>query len=329
MADNTGATVANLRMRKLLVTAPPALAFEPPSHTFIQNTVIDVGINLADQCAEPGTGTFNWLLQIDTVKKTLTTGGAPLPKDPFGAGYCFVNATIEGLHVGSVTVPLTTNADGSYSSGVLDKLYVPIFVPPTQMNATSSVVVLPLSKASVKNITLSDNGNCIGHYNANNVTPSPNNAYGCVDTDDTACVRWTTAGSLGGFITLDDANDVDVPQEGKSLCLVLDQTAPIDTSNPAEQRCKTDSNGHALAMGNFCSTSNSPAEGGACADSFWLAATFAASAAKISATPNDPACMGEVISGGDAGEEEGGDAGTGGGDSGSAESGAPADAGGQ
>jgi hypothetical protein len=296
MADNSGASVANLRMRKLLVTAPPALAFQPPSHTFVQKTVIDEGINLDNQCGEPGTGTFNWLIQFDTQNMKVTTGCAPPPKDPFGAGYCFVNATIEGLQVGPVTVDIAQNMDGSYStSKIIDKLYVPIFVASNVASmATSSVIVLPISGASVKNVTLSSDHNCIGHYNSDAVTPS---GATCVDTDDTTCVRWTTGGSLGGYITLDDANGVDVPQLAESLCVLLAPTATVDTSNPNEKKCATDATGHVTAQGDYCSKTPGP---GGCNDSYWLSATFAASAAKIVA-PNDPACMGEVIGGGDGG----------------------------
>jgi hypothetical protein len=296
MADNTSTGVANLRMRKLLVTAPPALAFQPPSHTFVQKTVIDEGINLDNQCGEPGTGTFNWLIQLDTANNKVTTGCAPPAKDPFGAGYCFVNATIEGLHVGPVTVDITTNADGSYNSAVIDKLYVPIFVAASSAGASTapSVIVLPLSKAAVHNVSLSADRNCIGHYNSNAVTPTGST---CVDTDDTTCVRWTTAASLGGFITLDDADSVDVPQLAESLCVLLASNAMVDTSDPNEKHCQKGATGHVMATGDFCSTTDAP---GGCGDSYWLSATFAASAAKISATPNDPACSGEVI-GGDGG----------------------------
>jgi hypothetical protein len=291
MADNTGNSVANLRMRKLLVTAPPALAFAPPNHTFVQKTVIDDGINLDYQCGEPGTGTFNWLIQLDTTNNKVTTGCAPPTNDPFGAGYCFVNATIEGLKVGPVTVDITKNTDGSYSSAVISKLYVPIFVAAGTSGASTapSVVVLPLTQASVRNVTLSSDHNCIGSYNANAVTPvaaTSSTPANCVDTDDTTCVRWTTGGSLGGFITLDE-----------SLCVLLDATAQVDTSNPNEKRCATGSNGHVMATGDFCSTTDAP---GGCQDSYWLSATFAASAAKINAASTDPACNGEVI-GGDAG----------------------------
>ena len=312
MADNTGAAVASLRMRKLLVTAPSTLAFEPPGHVFVQHVVIDDGINLADnECGEPnGTGTFNWLIQIDTANKKLTTGGAPPTSDPFGTGYCFVNASIEGLSVGPVTVDLTPNQDGSYDSAAISKLYVPIFVAAgssTQMGAPS-VVVLPLSNAQMKSIKLSDSNNCIGQYNANAVstTGAKNNCF----SDDGTCVRWTTAGALAGFITLDDADGVDVPQLAESLCVLLANPATTDPTDPNEKHCIKGSDGHVMAKGDFCSTTNKP---GGCADSYWLSATFAASAAKISATPNQPACMGQVITG----------------DSGAGDSGSPADAQGQ
>jgi hypothetical protein len=316
MADNSGQSVANLRMRKLLVTAPPALAFRPPSSTFVQKTVIDEGINLDYQCGEGGTGTFNWLIQFDTTNMTVKTGCAPPTMDPFGAGYCFVNASIEGLQVGPVTVPIVQNMDGSYSSKMISKLYVPIFVASSavQMGTMApSVVVLPLSNAAVKNVTLSADHNCIGSYNSNAVTPvaaSGGNPAYCVDTDDTTCVRWTTAGSLGGLITVDDADGVDVPQLAESLCVLLASPATTDQSNPNEKRCPKDANGKVMVTGDFCSTTNLP---GGCADSYWLSATFAASAAKISATPNQPACMGEIL----------------GGDGGAGDSGSPTDAGGQ
>jgi hypothetical protein len=311
MTDNSGQSMASLRMRKLLVTAPPALAFQPPSKTFVQKTVIDEGINLDNQCGEPGTGTFNWLIQFDTVNKKVTTGCAPPTTDPFGAGYCFVDAMIEGLHVGPVTVDMMQNSDGTWSSGLIPKLYVPIFVATGTAGAGTapSVIVLPLSQSAVKNVTLSADHNCIGHYNSNAVTPTSNGT--CVDTDDTTCVRWTTAGSLGGYMTLDEADAVDVPQLAESLCVLLAPNTTIDSSDPNEKHCSKDANGHVIAKGDFCSTTDSA---GGCQDSYWLSATFAASAAKISAAPNQPACMG-VVGGGDGG--------------GAPESGAPVDAGGQ
>ena len=287
-ADNSSASTASLRIRKLNVTAPPALAT-----AFVQKAVIDQGINLHNQCGEAGDGTFSWLIQVDPTTHKVTTGGAAPTTDPFGTGYCFVNTNIEGLAVQPVTVDTIANADGSFTSAVLPKLYVPIFIVATQMNAMGkSVIVLPLTNAKVENVTLSENNNCIGNYNADAIDQVTGTT--CYD-DPTSCVRWTTAGSLGGYITLAEADLVFVPQLSESLCVLLTGGALVDTSNPNEKTCKKDSSGNILSKGDFCSTSQ---KAGGCQDSFWLAATFAASAAKIVAA-NQPSCMGAPI--GDAG----------------------------
>ena len=204
--DNTGASTASLRIRKLNVTAPGPLAT-----LFVQKAVIDQGINLHDFCGEGGDGTFSWLIQVDTTTHDFTTGGAAPTTDPFGQGYCFVNTMIEGLNVQPIHVKTTTNSDGSFTSELIPKLYVPIFIPSTQTGAMGkTVIVLPLSNAKVENVTLSDNNNCIGAYNADAVTPL---AGGNTCTDDpTSCVRWTTGGSLGGSMTLAEADQVLVPQ---------------------------------------------------------------------------------------------------------------------
>ena len=102
---------------------------------------------------------------------------------------------------------------------------------------------------------------------------------------------WTTAASLGGYITLTEANTVPVPQLSESLCVLLTGASSVDTSNPNEKTCKKDAGGNIIAKGDFCSTTQAP---GGCQDSFWFAATFAASAAKIVA-PNQPACQGVPI----------------------------------
>jgi hypothetical protein len=101
---------------------------------------------------------------------------------------------------------------------------------------------------------------------------------------------------------------------GKTLCVLLTQG-----SSP---NCPTDTQGNVTAKGDFCSTTDSP---GGCADSFWLAATFSASAAIINDGTGNPDCDGSKLTavqdaGPDAPPEGGGEAGgseAGGGDSGS------------
>ncbi len=136
------------------------------------------------------------------------------------------------------------------------KLDIPIYVPAGTAGSggAPSVLILPLSQLSMRDIQLSADHNCIGQYNSDAVTP----AATCVDTDDTTCARWTTAGSMGGFITLDDANGVDIPQLAESLCVLLEPNTAIDTSNPNEKLCQTGSNGHVEATGDFCSMTDMP-----------------------------------------------------------------------
>ena len=288
MADNTGKPTDDLRLRKLNVTAPSALA-----QHFIQAGVIDDGVNLDNTCGEPGTGSFSWLARFDTANKKLTTGGAPPTDDPFNTGYCFVNQMIGGLPVAPVTVNMSQGSDGTWSSDVIPKLYVPIYI----MGDINNVVVLPLSQSKIQGVTLSTDGNCIGSYNPDGVgSPTPANL--CADQDPSSCERWRTAGALGGFITLKEANAVNVVTLGKSLCVLL--TGGTSTSDGGTQ-CATNPDGSVTAQGDFCSTTNAP---GGCADSYWLAASFAASAALINSGSGVAVCSGGSSSGGgDAGAD--------------------------
>jgi hypothetical protein len=287
MADNGGKTTQDFRIRKLNVTAPPALALQ-----FIQQGVIDQGINLKNYCGEGGDGSFSWLIRLDTTNNQVTTGGAPPTTDPFHTGYCFVNAGISGLPVKPVTINVTKQSDGSYTSDVIDKLYVPIYI----QGDPNNVVVLPLSKSKVQGVTVSTDGNCIGSYNPTGVgAPDPTGV--CLDQDPSSCQRWHTAGSLGGFITLNEADGVNVVTLGKSLCVLLTQGS--STTN-AGKNCAKDANGNVTAKGDFCSTTDSP---GGCQDSSWLAATFAASAALITDGSSVAACNGSIQGGGDGGTD--------------------------
>ncbi|HEY3822616.1 MAG TPA: hypothetical protein VGL81_35870 [Polyangiaceae bacterium] len=294
MADNTGKPTDDLRLRKLNVTAPSALA-----QHFIQAGVIDDGVNLDNTCGEPGTGSFSWLARFDTTNNKLTTGGAPPADDPFNTGYCFVNQTIGGLPVAPVVVNMTQGSDGRWSSDVIPKLYVPIYINGDPNN----VVVLPLTQSKVTGVLLSADGetaggagNCIGQYNPNGVG-APTTGGLCADQDPSSCERWLTNGALGGYITLKEANAVNVVTLGKSLCVLLTGGTSTDTGGTL---CATNPDGSITAQGDFCSTTDSP---GGCADSYWLAASFAASAALINDGSSVPACNGSMTGGGDAGTD--------------------------
>jgi hypothetical protein len=288
MAQNAPGQPADLRIRKLHITAPPSLVMAPTY--FLQTSIIDQGVNLKSACGEGGDGSFSWLVHFDVANKQVTTGGAPPTSDPFNVGYCFVKEKIAGLDVRSVTVAVTQGTDGTWTSETIPKLYVPIYVH----GMADNVVVLPLTNATVERVTLSPDGNCIGSFNPIGVG-SPDGMGVCADQDPSGCVRWHTAGALGGFITLLEADDVFIQDLQKSLCVLLTKGTSLDTSGT---HCGRDASGNLTATGDYCSTTNAP---GGCSDSFWLAATFSASAAKINDGSQDPACNGSGVVGMDGG----------------------------
>jgi hypothetical protein len=258
LSDNSGQSVVDLRIRKLHVTGPAALAT-----VFVQQNLIDQGVNRAETC-EGGDDGFGVLFRLDTAAKTLTAGGSP----PQGASssYCFVHTTNHGFAVEPVTSPATKAADGSWSATAFTSTFnVPIFA----MGDLASLVTLPLRRAAVQGMQLSADGNCVGSYTASS-----------------GCMRWATAATLSGYITLEDADKVPIPQLGNvSLCTLL--------TSQTTMNCARDSNGKISAPGDYCSQTLGPATA-TCADSFWLAATFAASAVPIGDGSGVDVCMGSA-----------------------------------
>lgn len=255
LADNKGKDVLDLRIRRLNIAAPPALA-----GSFIQNTVINSGIDLAEKsCGENGKGLFTWLLRVDKKSGSLVTGGAPPSTDPLGKGFCFANFDLNGTKVAPITLKIEMTGT-TLSTLERQNVNIPIFLS----EQLSSAIILPISDARIERVTLSEGGNCIGAFNAAALDPSCNE-------DRDLCPKWSTAGSLGGFITLEQADAVKIRDlNNKSLCAFLASDSGLV--------CARDPNGQIQYKGDFCSKDKQP---GGCQDSVWLAATFAASAAKI------------------------------------------------
>ena len=269
LASNTG-TTKNFRMRRLIIVAPPALA-----NSTVQNVVVNSGVDMLEpQCGEPSTGTgdFSWLLSIDTANNTLKTGGAPpcdlgdTPScDPFNTGFCFVNKTVNGIPIAPISSPITKAADGTWSTATIPQLNIPIyFGTPTQ------IITLPISNGSMAGIKVSADGNCIGSVNTKALGPDCSDNY-------QACSKWLTDGAMSGFITLEAADKVNVALLNESLCVLLTGNKKGPSVN-GSLLCQRDAGGKIVDKGDYCS---SPAGPGGCQDAFWLAATFAASAAKI------------------------------------------------
>ena len=255
IGDNTGKDVLDLRIRRLNIAAPQALAGD-----FIQNTVVNSGIDLAEPaCAENGKGLFTWILRVDKTAGTILTGGAPPSSDPLGQGFCFASFEIGGTKVQPITAKIELEGD-TFKTVERQSVNIPIFLS----EELASAIILPIRDARIENVTLSPDGNCIGAFNAAALDPS------CTE-DRSLCSKWTTAGALGGFITLEEADGVKIRDLGdKSLCAFLAADSGLV--------CARDADGKIAYKGDYCSTDKTP---GSCQDSVWLAATFAASAAKI------------------------------------------------
>lgn len=275
LGDNKGKPIVDLRIRRLNIAAPEALA-----QPLLQNAVVNTGIDLAENtCGEKGNGLFTWLIRVDTQENTLLTGGAPPSNDAIGKGFCFARFDLGGTKIEPISAKIERTGDTLRTAEPLD-VNIPIFLT----ESLSSAIILPITGARVEGVKLTDDGNCIGKFNAAALDNT-------CEEDRTTCQKWTTAGALGGYITLEQADAVKIATLGnKSLCAFL---ASEGTS------CARDGAGKIVFKGDYCSTDNSP---GSCGDSVWLAATFAASAVKIF----DGAGSVEGCSGGSAGPADAG-----------------------
>ncbi len=270
LSSNAGKMVLDFRMRKLNVVAPTSLAG-------LQKIVIDKGV-LLNTCGEKADGTFSWLLRVDKTASTLLTGGAPPAADPFSA-YCFYRQKVNGLDIKPLTSKITFNGNTFATTDGLQQLNIPIFVLGNPVP-----VILPVRGAKINAATI-DGDNCIGKFQKDALDVS------CIEYDPATCPRWKPNGSLGGYITLEDADKVDVRETNKTLCAQLtgDMSGPkIDIGGGfIISHCGRDAGMKLIAKGDYCEATKTA---GGCQDSFWLAATFAASAAKIDDPSTNPLC---------------------------------------
>lgn len=268
IADQKGSKTKDLRIRRLNIAAPDALAQE-----FIQRTVVTLNIDLdAKKCGEVGKGLFSWILRVDREKNVLTTGGAPPPKDPFGQGFCFARYDANGIGIEPAEFPIVFEGN-TFKTTEKKKLNVPVFLS----DDLASSIVLPLSDVIVSGVTLSDDGNCVGAF-------KPEGLRADCTEDTSSCSKWRTAGALGGYMTLEEADAVIIRDLQRSLCVVLSKGAPGPSG-----KCVRGADGAIAFKGDYCSKTKTA---GDCQDSVWLAATFAASGAKIHDGSGVPGCSG-------------------------------------
>jgi hypothetical protein len=263
LLDNKEKTTFGLRMSQLTITKPDILA-----GVTIGKIVSDaVRMNL-QQCHLNGTGTFSWLLEFNTTTGTVRTGGA-LPQTDPTKGYCFVDTTVGDFHIQPIEVdaPIT---DGRFEADVGD-LIVPIYLG---SDPGVTPITLPLHQAKLTDGSLSTDNNCIGTYNAEGLDPEN------LCLPDAEHPAFLNGATLDGFITIEEADQVDVEDLGQSLCVILSGNAAVygDGGNPA--RCKRDANNAITLEGDWCADTNSAGTAD-CHDAFLLGAQFAASGVEI------------------------------------------------
>jgi hypothetical protein len=191
---------------------------------------------------------------------------------------------VNGLNIQPVSSKITFNGNTfSTAEGALGQLNIPIFILGNPVP-----VILPVRAPKINAATISPD-DCIGQFQKDALDST------CTQIDSSQCARWRPNGSLGGYITLADADKVDVRETNKTLCSQLtgDVTGPkVDIGGGFMiQHCGPG----AFNQGDYCEATKM---GGGCKDSFWLAATFAASAAKIEEPSTNMLCAGGSGDGG-------------------------------
>lgn len=289
MADNALRTDghAQLRVSQLAVESPAVL-----TQPFMQTTIITEGITPTRpdaSCRQQGTNRFNILLDFNFETMEIKVGSA-IPQSllghTVGEGTCWAN--YEGTDTAdlkSKITPVSTTFTVNESTGEFEAVFekgedrimnVPIYVADTE----DDFALLPLRELVVTG-TLTAGNSCVGKFVHEDLT-APTCAAG------TSGFRWENAGKYVGYVTVEDADTVDVSSLGFSLCTLLSgNSVKWDNNADGIGRCVNSAgykaNSNKLPEGNWCSVSNSAdaSKCGGVLDSWQLKTEFAASGIKI------------------------------------------------
>lgn len=266
LVDNTGKDKFVLRLSQLSLTAPEALKTDL-IYGIISKAVY---LNLPQACVVQGDGSFSLVTEFDKAAGTLRVGGAFPEADPT-AGYCYVEDAANAI--APITIPFSLGADGTFQTDPIPSVKVPVFTDAT----ATKVVYLPLHETVLKNAKLSADQNCIGRFAHEGLDP----AIGCV-ADPPELEYFQNGGTLEGYISLEEADLVDVELAGVSLCVLLsgNPTEFGDMQTPIK-RCVRDAGGAITFKGDWDATSNSA---GGMQDAVRLTADFAGSSATLKAS---------------------------------------------
>lgn len=271
LADNSAKDKFVLRMSQLTIARPAVFKDPTLAKILSQGVTINLASCLTESGHAPlkGLGTFSWLFEFDQSAGTLRTGGATPEADP-SQGYCFVNETIQNSPIAPFSVPAVIR-EGTFASTTGIDVTVPIY-PENYSGNNMGVILLPLRNLLILNGKLSTDQNCIGSFNAMGL--SPGNL--CLPEDGKP--RYLDGAELDGYVTLEDGDKVEVEAIKQSVCVVLSGNTAMFGDGAG--KCKRDAANQIVFKGDWCSTTNAPADAG-CADAVKLGATFSASAALL------------------------------------------------
>jgi hypothetical protein len=282
LADNTDSKVKNMRLSQLHVTAPSLLATGA-----IPTTVVSPAVTLnLPACYLNSTqkgGLFNWLASLDTDTGKLTTGGANVPASPTD-GYCFLKQTVGTTMVEPITIDTDFDkATNKFSTkGLIAKLVVPIYTadPNKPEGKGKDPILLPLSNGKIFDVTLTENGNCVGRFKGEDGELDENCQTITSDPKDDASYQWVDGAKLEGTITLEEADAVDVVDLGASLCTLLTNKKQDAADAKGIKRClRTADN-----LIEYDKMKSPEIEGDGATAFVTLKASFAASAVKVNET---------------------------------------------
>ncbi len=277
LVDNSESATYQLRVSQLQIESPPAL--QAP---FLQDSIVTQKITPPrPNCIQDGDGQFTVLFDIDPATKTFKQG-ASFPQALVGDiadGACF--ATFMDAPTGKTVQPVTTayedRPDGTIRA-VFDEIAIPIFIE----DSKTDYALLPLRELEVT-ARLSSDSSCIGHINGDNLDPMT-----CEPKPD--AFAFDNGGTYAGYVTVEDADKVDIATLGYTLCVLLSGDAKrwLGPKEPTPAghligRCaksKGFMEDGGLPKGNWCAATNSAATAD-CDDAWLIKTQFAASAVKI------------------------------------------------
>ncbi len=272
LIDNRNSTDFALRMAQVQFFKPDVF-----TGTFEMGLILNSLVMNLPACNLTGSGTFSWIVELDKGTGKYTVGVSKPVQNP-NNGYAFVNETIslsgQNFTIQPVTGNFTLGADGTLNADVLNFIYLPVYLD-AQGN---SVLLIPVHQLHMYETKLSADNNCVGKYNEWGLLPTND----CDPDYAQNSFPFVSGGKVEGYILLEEADDVIITAYSlnRSLCVLLSPSAGIygDGGNP--NRCERDGNGNIKLPGDWCSTTNAPADP-SCHDAMKVKADIAASAVKL------------------------------------------------